>query len=56
MAAVIVHGGAGDTAASVTGCKVAGCKIAAEKAYQLLQSGKSALDAGKIIVNVVPSL
>ena len=47
MAAVIVHGGAyAIPDAVVNGC-VSGCEEAAGRAYQLLTSGQSALDAGK---------
>ena len=46
MAAVIVHGGAYAIPDAIAEASVAGCKEAAEKAYQALKSGKSALDAG----------
>ncbi len=46
MAAVIVHGGAYAIPDSIADACVAGCREAAEKAYQVLKSGNSALDAG----------
>ena len=50
MEAVIVHGGAYTIPNSTVDACVAGCKAAAERAYQLLKSGKSALDAGVLIM------
>jgi beta-aspartyl-peptidase (threonine type) len=44
--AVVVHGGAYAIPDTDVAAVEAGCKEAAEKAYQVLQSGKSALDAG----------
>ena len=51
MAAVIVHGGAAAVPDSLVAGKVAGCEEAAEKAYKLLASGKSALDAGSLLAS-----
>ena len=45
-AAVIVHGGAYTIPEGDVATTVSGCRAAAERAYLLLQSGKSALDAG----------
>ena len=44
--AVIVHGGAYAIPDSLADATVAGCREAAEKAYQVLKAGKTALDAG----------
>lgn len=49
MAAVIVHGGASAVPDAIVDVAVAGCKTAAERAYKILQSGKSALDAGTVV-------
>lgn len=46
MATVIVHGGAGAVPDAIADEVTKGCVEAAEKAYQILQSGKSAVDAG----------
>lgn len=46
MVAVIVHGGACSIPSAIAEACVAGCVEAAEKANQLLLSGKSAVDAG----------
>ena len=50
--AVIVHGGARAGAVIDSRyraeARIAGCREAAEKAYQVLKTGKSALDAGKL--------
>lgn len=47
MAVVIVHGGASAVPDDMADAAVAGCRTAAEKAYRILKSGKSALDAGR---------
>ena len=47
MAAVIVHGGAYTVPDAAVEASLEGCRLAAEKAYKLLESGNSALDAGK---------
>lgn len=46
MAAVIVHGGAYAVPDAIADASVTGCVEAAEKAYRVLQSGQSAVDAG----------
>ena len=51
MAALIVHGGAGTVPDALVEASVEGCRLAAEKAYKLLESGNSALDAGKVVVS-----
>lgn len=44
---MIVHGGASAVPDDMADATVAGCRTAAEKAYRILKSGKSALDAGR---------
>ena len=52
MAAVIVHGGAYAIPDAIAGACKEGCRTAAEKGYEVLKEGKSALDAGKIAPDV----
>ncbi len=46
MAAVIVHGGAYAIPDDIADSCVSGCREAADKAYAVLKSGGSSLDAG----------